>query len=189
MKRPSGPRPADTKRTPTHTHTVFPAPRNHLDVPFSLSRFFPLIARTPLPAAGSPGRRGFENHRPKTDHTYKLLLSPFFCVCCVPPTTLHTYVHSLSPLAITIATYTDHLLPCLRLLDYPFSESWCTELWNPAPDFLEFTLFRFDELTLIRQSRVRTPRTRTPETETRPAPKVARFSPVLCFSTLYPSLR
>ena len=44
----------------------------------------------------------------------------------------------------------DHLLLCLRLFDYPFSDSWCPNLWNPAPDFLEFTLFRFDELTVIR---------------------------------------
>ena len=137
-------------RAHTYTHTAFPAPRNHLDVPFSLSRFFPLVARTPVPAAGSPGRRGFENHRPKTDHTYKLLLFTVLLRVLRTPDTPHTYLHSLSPLAITIARYHDQLLPCLRLFDYHFSESWCTELWNPAPDFLEFTLFRFDELTLIR---------------------------------------
>ena len=69
-ERPSGPRPADTERTPTHTH-CFPAPRNQLDVP-SLFPGFSLWPPEPqVPATGSPGWRGFENHRPKTDHTYK----------------------------------------------------------------------------------------------------------------------
>ena len=137
-------------RAHTYTHTTFSAPRNHFDVPSIFPGFSLWPPEPQVPASGSPGRRGFENHRPKTDHTYKTSpFSLFLRVLCTP-NIRHTYVHSLSPLAITIAPYIDHLLPCLRLFDYPFSESWCTEPWNPAPDFHEFTLFRFDELTLIR---------------------------------------
>ena len=135
--------------TYTHTHR-FPRPGITWT---DLSSFlgFPLWSPEPqVPAAGSPGRRGFENHRPKTDHTYKTFPFPVLLRVLRTPDTPHTYLHSLSPLAITIALYTSTLLLCLRLFDYPFSESWCTELWNPASDFLEFTLFRFDELTLIR---------------------------------------
>ena len=151
VKRPSGPRPADTERTPTHTHTPFSQRQGTTwTTPSLFPGFSPLVARTPVPAAGSPGRRGFENHRPKTDHTHKT--SPFSVLPRVlrTPDTPHTYLHSLFPLAITIAPYTDCSLPCLRLFDYPFSESWCTEPWNPASYFLEFTLFRFGDATLIR---------------------------------------
>ena len=148
MKRHSGPA-LRTQSAHLHTHRS-PAPRNHLDVPSLFPGFSPLVARTPVPAARSPGRRGFENHRPKTDHTHKTSPFPVLPHVLRTPGTPHTYVHSLASLAITIAPYLTDLLPCLRLFEYPFSESWCTEPWNPAPDFLEFTLFRFDELTLVR---------------------------------------
>ena len=149
LKRPSGPRPADTERTPTHTHPFFRA-QEPPGRPLLSPPVFPFGRRTTVPAAGSPGRRGFENHRPKTDHTYKTSPFPVLLRVLRNTDTPHTYVHSLSLLAITIALYPPNLLLCLRLFDYSFSESWCTELWNPASDFLEFTLFRFDELTLIR---------------------------------------
>ena len=67
-----------------------------MDVPFSLSRF-PLWAPEPqVPAAGSPGRRGFENHRPKTDHTNISSLSPVLLRVLRTPDTPHTYVYTLS---------------------------------------------------------------------------------------------
>ena len=149
MKRPSGPRPADTERTPTHTYP-FSAPRNHLDVP-SLSPGFSLWSPEPqVPAAGSPGRRGFENHRPKTDHTYKTSpFSLFLRVLCTP-NIRHTYTLSLSSLAITIAPYPIYTGLCLRLFEIPFPISWCTNLWNPAPELPGLTLFRFNFVTLIR---------------------------------------
>ena len=40
VKRPSGPRPADTERTPTHTHH-FPSAQESPGRPLSLTRFFP----------------------------------------------------------------------------------------------------------------------------------------------------
>ena len=124
-------------RAHTYTHTpFFPG--------------FPFGHRTPVPAAGSPGRRGFENHRPKTDHTYKTSpFSLFLRVLCTP-NIRHTYVPSLSPLAITIALYSSYTGLRLRLSDLPFPTSWCTELWNPAAEFPGFTLLRFGELTIIR---------------------------------------
>ena len=111
MKRPSGPRPADTECTPTHTHRFSRAQEPP-------GRTFPLFLvslwppEPQVPVDGSPGRRGFETHRPKTDHTYKS--SSFTVLLRVLRThdTPHTYVHSLSSLAITIASYTDHLLSC-----------------------------------------------------------------------------
>ena len=122
MKRPSGPRPADTERTPTHTHR-FSLAQESPGRTFPPFPVFPLVARTPSTAAGSPGRRGFETHRPKPDHTYKSSPFPVLLRVLRTPDTPHTYVHSLSPLAITIALLHDHLLLCLRLFDYPFSES------------------------------------------------------------------
>ena len=149
LKRPSGPRPADTERTPTLTHR-FPSAQGSPGRPLLSFPVFPFGHRTPVPAAGSPGRRGFENHRPKTDHTYETSpFSLFLRVLCTP-NIRHTYVHSLSPLAITIALYHSYTGLCLRLFDLPFPTSWCTNLWNPAPEFPGFTLFRFGELTLIR---------------------------------------
>ena len=179
-----------TQITHLHTHTVFPAPRDHLDVPVTLSRF-PLWSPEPqVPAAGSPWRRGFENHRPKTDHTYRSSLFHVFLRVLRTPDTPHTYLYPLS-----LSSWLKRLprnsscTLALRLFESPFSESWCTEVWNPASDFPGLTLFRFNVITVIRQSKVRTPRTRTPETETSSAPKVARFFPVLCFSSLYSPLR
>ena len=149
MKRPSGPRPADTERTPTHTHR-FPSAQESPGRPLLSSSVFPFGHRTPVPAAGSPGRRGFENHRPKTDHTYKTSpFSLFLRVLCTP-NIRHTYVHSLSPLAITIALLHCYTGLCLRLFEIPFSTSWCTDLWNPAPEIPGFTLFRFSGITITR---------------------------------------
>ena len=110
MKRPSGPRPADTEHTPTHTHTVFTRPGITWTFPLS-SPVFPLWSSEPqVPAAGSPGRRGFENHRPKTDHTYKTSPFSFFLRVLCTPNIRHTYTLSLSSLAITIAPYQSTLV-------------------------------------------------------------------------------
>ena len=103
MKRPSGPRPADTERTPTHTHTVFPRPGITWTFPLSSPGFSLWPPESQVPAAGSPGRRGFENHRPKTDNTYKSFPFPVLLRVLCTHDTPHTYLHSLSPLAITIA--------------------------------------------------------------------------------------
>ena len=128
-------------RAHTYTHTPFYQRPGITWTSPSLFPGFSLWSPEPqVPAAGSPGRRGFENHRPKTDHTYKTSpFSLFLRVLCTP-NIRHTYVHSLSPLAITIALFHLYTGLCLHLFDYPFSDSWCKNLWNPAPDFLEFTL-------------------------------------------------
>ena len=150
MKRPSGPCPADTERTPTHTHPLFPRPGITWTPLLHSSPVFPFGHRTPVPAAGSPGRRGFENHRPKTrSHIQNFSLFPLSTCVVYPQHTTHIRALA-SPLAITIALYLTYTRSCFRLFDYPFSDSWCKNLWNPAPDFLEFTLYRFGELTIIR---------------------------------------
>ena len=137
-------------RAHTYTHTPFSQRPGITWTSPSLFPGFPFGHRTPVPAAGSPGRRGFENHRPKTDHTYKTSPFPVLLRVLCTPDTAHTYLLSLSTLAITIALYHSYTGLCLRLSDLPFPTSWCTELWNPAPEFPGFTLFRFGELTLIR---------------------------------------
>ena len=149
MKRHSGPRPADTERTPTHTYR-FPAPRNHLDVP-SLFPGFSLWSPEPqVPAAGSPGRRGFENHQPKNrSHIQNFSVNPLSTCVVYPQHTTHILAFAFP------SCYHDcpvHLYTgsCLRLFDLPFPISWCTELWNPAPEFPGLTLFRFGGFTLIR---------------------------------------
>ena len=152
-----------------HTHLVFPASGNHLDVPFPSFRF-PFRSPEPqYPPPDHPGGAGSKTiGRKPITHT-KPLRSLSFYVCCVPPT-YDTHTCFRFPLLLS-------RLPCikytglrLRLFDYPFSDSWCTNLWNPAPDFLEFTLFRFDGITITRQTTVRTPRSRTPERRSRPEP-------------------
>ena len=135
--------------THTHTHTVFPAPRNHLDVPFSLSRFSPLATEPQDPPPDHPGGAGSKTIGRKPI-THKTSHFPVLPRVLRTPDAPHTYLYSLSPLAITIALYRCYTGLRLRLFDLPFSDSWCTNPWNPAPEFLEFTLFRFDELTLTR---------------------------------------
>ena len=170
MKRPSGPRPADTERTPTHTHR-FPSAQEPPGRPLLSFPVFPLWSPEPqFPPPDHPDGAGSKTiGRKPITHT-KLLLSRTSTRVACPRHTTHIRAFAFHSCYYDCPVLTDSL-SCLRLFDYPFSESWCTEPWNPASDFLEFTLVRFDELTLIRKSRVRTPRTRTPETETRPAPK------------------
>ena len=73
VKRPSGPRPADTERTPTHTpfHRAKEPPGRSL----SLSRFFPFGRQNPSSRRQITRTARVRNHRPKTDHTHKS--SPF----------------------------------------------------------------------------------------------------------------
>ena len=94
-------------RAHTYSHTPFSQrPGTTWTSPSLFPDFSPLVARTPVPAAGSPGRRGFENHRPKTDHTYKTFPFPVLLRVLRTPDTPHTHLHSLSSLAITIVQYT-----------------------------------------------------------------------------------
>ena len=136
MKRPSGTRPADTERTPTHTHR-FPSAQEPPGRPLLTFPVFPFGRPNP-------------STRLRTDHTYKSSSFPVLSRVLRTPDTPHTYVHSLSPLAFTIALFHDHLLLCLRLFEIHFPISWCTEVWNPASDFSGLTIFRFGEFTLIR---------------------------------------
>ena len=75
-----------TQSAHLHTHTVFPAPRNHLDVPFSLPRFFPLATEPQYPQPDHPGGAGSKTiGRKPITHTKPLRFLSFY-VCCVPPT-------------------------------------------------------------------------------------------------------
>ena len=73
-----------------------------------------------------------KNHRPKPDHTYKSPIFPVLLRVLRTPDTPHTYLYSLSPLAITIALYSTYTGSCLRLFDCPFSDPWCTNPRHPG---------------------------------------------------------
>ena len=150
VKRPSGPRPADTERTPTHTHPFFRAQESHGRPLLS----FPVFPFGHLnPSTRRRITRAARVRKPTAENRSNVQKFPFSpsSSCVASPNTPHTYLHPLS-LSLWLKRLPHNSLRtlALRLFESPFSESWCTELWNPASDFLEFTLFRFDESTLIR---------------------------------------
>ena len=91
-------------RAHTYTHTpLFPRP----GITWTLLLSFPVFPfghpNPKYPPPDHPGGAGSKTiGRKPITHT-KLSHFPSFYVCCVPPNIRHTYVHSLSPLAITIA--------------------------------------------------------------------------------------
>ena len=139
-------------RAHTYTHTLFSQRPGTTWTPPSLFPGFSLWSLEPQysPPDHPDGAGSKTIGRKPITHT-KVLPFPVLLRVLRTLDTPHTYVHSLSIslLLLRLPRTADTLL-VVRLFDYPFSESWCTELWNPASDFLEFTLFRFDELTLIR---------------------------------------
>ena len=136
--------PFGTHSAHLQTHTVFPCVLESPGRPALFLRFLPWPPEPQVPATGSPGWRGFVPHRPKPDHTYRSPLFPFCFVCFVPPTYhTHTCTRFLFLSCYYDCPVPDYVHFRLRLFDYHFSGSWCTRTWNPAPDFLEFTLFCF----------------------------------------------
>ena len=107
MERPSSCRALEhTGRT--YVHTPFSrASGVLLDVPSTFFQF-PLCAPEPLvPATGSPGRREFEHHRPKTDHMCRSSPLPPRLVF---PRCFHTHVLPFSLFALQ----TDSPYTCVR---------------------------------------------------------------------------
>ena len=135
-------------RAHTYTHTpLFPRPGTSWTFPLSFP-VFPLWP--PNPSTRRRITRAARVRKPSAEnpitHT-KLLTFPPFYVCCVPPT-YDTHTCFLFPLLLSrLPCNTRTLGLCLRLFEIPFPSSWCTNLWNPAPEFTGLTLFRFGELT------------------------------------------
>ena len=138
--------PPSGHRAHTYTHTpFFPRP----GITWTSRPLFPGFPfghpEPQVPATGSPGWRGFENHRPKTDHTYKSSLFPVLLRVLRTHDTPHTYVLSLKRLPRT-----DRTLLCLRLFEFPFPISWCNITPYSASEFPGFTLLRFTDKLRIR---------------------------------------
>ena len=96
-----------------HTHTPFSAPRNQLDVPFSLSRFFPLVTRTP--STRRRITRAARVRKPSAETRSHIQKFSFFrsSTCVVPPTH-HTHTCIRFPLLLP-------RLPCTRYLASVFA--------------------------------------------------------------------
>ena len=149
-----------TYHTHTCTHFLFhscyydcPVPIVHTCVAsfrFPLSRFSLWLPEPQVPAAGSPGWRGFENHRPKTDHMYRSSLFPVLLRVFCTPDIPHTYVHPLS-LSLWLKRLPRHssCTLALRLFESPFSESWFTVLWFGTLHQIFPGLFPFDSPSLL----------------------------------------
>ena len=107
-------------RAHTHTHTHrFPSAQESPGRSLSLFPVFPLATEPQYPPPDHPGGAGSETiGRNPITHT-KPLLSPFFCVCCVPPTH-HTHTCIRFPFH---SCYRDCPVPIVHFLCCVFSNS------------------------------------------------------------------
>ena len=162
----------DTQRTPTPTHR-FPMLPGITWTSRSPSLGFTFGRPNPkYPPPDHPDGAGSKTIGRKPIACREVPFFQFFFVRFVPPT-YHTHTCTRF---LFHSCYHDCPGPrathwCLRFFDFIFPNSWCNRTWNPASDFLGFTLFCFSGITAIRLFKVRTPRTKASETETRPGLK------------------